>query len=134
MAASETSKDQIFIVDDDAFLVDMYALKFSQGDFKVETSRSTSDALERLRGGYVPDVMVIDLVMPTMDGFQFLEQVRKEKLIPNALVFALSNLSQREDIDRIRNLGATGYIIKASATPSEVVAQVRKAMGEKKTK
>ena len=118
----------ILIIDDDAFLLDMYALKFSQKNFHVTTSSGTIDALEKLRGGYVPDVMVVDLVMPTMDGFEFLEQVKKEELIPDALVMILSNLGQQEDIDRGKSLGAAGFIIKASATPSEVVEKVQDAM------
>lgn len=118
----------ILIIDDDAFLLDMYALKFSQKNFHVTTSGGTIDALEKLRGGYTPDIMVVDLVMPTMDGFEFLEQVKKEGLIPEALIIILSNLGQREDIDRGKKLGAAGFIIKASATPSEVVDKVLDAM------
>lgn len=133
MPKEKNNSYNILIVDDDAFLLDMYSLKFSQKNFHVTTSGGTIDALEKLRGGYVPDVMVVDLVMPTMDGFEFLEQVKKEDLIPDALVMILSNLGQQEDIDRGKKLGAAGFIIKASATPSEVVEKVLAAI-EKKEK
>lgn len=121
---SAQSGHRIFIIDDDVFLLDMYAAKFTQQGFQVSTSSSTIAALEKLRWGEKPEVLLIDLVMPAMDGFTFLEELRKERLVPNALIIILSNLGQKEDIDRSFRLGASGYIIKASATPSEVVGRV----------
>ena len=128
MPKEKNTAHNILIIDDDAFLLDMYALKFSQKDFHVTTSNGTIDALEKLRGGYVPDVILVDLVMPTMDGFEFLAQIKKEDLASHALVIIFSNLGQQEDIDKGKKLGAAGFIIKASATPSEVVERVLSAL------
>jgi DNA-binding response OmpR family regulator len=114
----------ILVIDDDSFLLDMYALKFSQRGFDVTTASGTLLALEKLREGLAPDIIVVDLVMPAMDGFEFLEVVRTENLSKGALVIILSNLGEQDDIDRGLKLGAAGYIIKASATPSEVVEKV----------
>ncbi len=124
----------VFVIDDDAFLLDMYALKFSQKNFQVTSASGTLQALEKLRTGFVPDIIVVDLVMPAMDGFEFLEVVKKDGLAPNALIIILSNLGQQEDIDRGLALGAAGYIIKASATPSEVVAKVLETIEHKESK
>ena len=129
----ESSNHSILIIDDDSFLLDMYALKFSQKNFSVTTASGTLGALEKLRGGLAPEIIVVDLVMPAMDGFEFLEVVRTEGLAEGALVIILSNLGQQEDIDRGLKLGASGYIIKASATPSEVVEKVLETI-EKKSK
>jgi DNA-binding response OmpR family regulator len=118
----------ILVIDDDAFLLDMYALKFSQKNFLVTSASGTLQALEMLRGGLTPQIVVVDLVMPAMDGFEFLEVVRSESLAKGALLIILSNLGQQEDIDRGLALGAQGYIIKASATPSEVVEKVEEAL------
>lgn len=123
---------EVLVIDDDAFLLDMYALKFSQKNFQVSTASGTLEALEKLRGGYVPEIIVVDLVMPAMDGFEFLETVKNEGLAKDALVIILSNLGQQEDIDRGLKLGAAGYIIKASATPSEVVEKVVEAIESRK--
>src|SRR3989338_5372481 len=120
----EKTSYKILVVDDDTFLLDMYASKFSQKGFQITSSPGTLDALEKLRGGYVPDILLVDLVMPEMDGFAFLEQLQKDGLASKALIIVLSNLGQEEDILRAKKLGATGYIIKASATPSEVVGRV----------
>lgn len=124
MPKEKNEKYRVLIIDDDAFLLDMYALKFSQKNFIVETASGTLMALEKLRGGYTPDIIVVDLVMPAMDGFEFLETIHREELAKEALLIILSNLGQQEDIDRGLALGAAGYIIKASATPSEVVEKV----------
>ena len=127
MADETTNGPKVFVIDDDAFLLDMYALKFAQKGFSVTTSGGTLEALEKLRAGYVPEIIVVDLVMPAMDGFEFLETVKNESLAQGALVIILSNLGQQEDIDRGLALGAAGYI-KASATPSEVVEKVQEVL------
>jgi DNA-binding response OmpR family regulator len=133
MAQQTTNGPRVFVIDDDAFLLDMYALKFAQKEFQVTTSGGTLEALEKLRAGYTPDIIVVDLVMPAMDGFEFLEVVKTEALAKGALVIILSNLGQQEDIDRGLALGAAGYIIKASATPSEVVEKVLEVLQKHKT-
>ena len=132
MADETTNGPKVFVIDDDAFLLDMYALKFAQKNFAVTTSGGTLEALEKLRAGFVPEIIVVDLVMPAMDGFEFLETVKNESLAEGALVIILSNLGQQEDIDRGLALGAAGYIIKASATPSEVVEKVQEVLQKHK--
>ncbi len=73
-------KRKILIVDDDSFLLVMYALKFSQQDFEVETALSGAQALEKLSKGLKPDVILMDIIMPEMDGFEVLEKIKKEKI------------------------------------------------------
>lgn len=116
---------KIFIVDDDSFLLDMYALKFSQSGYDVTTALGALPALEKLRaGGFIPDIILLDIVMPVVDGFEFLEKMKAEALAPNALHIVLSNRGQEADIQRAKELGAVGYIVKASTTPAEVITQV----------
>ncbi|OGZ07983.1 MAG: hypothetical protein A2942_02270 [Candidatus Lloydbacteria bacterium RIFCSPLOWO2_01_FULL_50_20] len=122
--AKEKTAHSIFVIDDDTFLLDMYALKFTEEGFQVSTSAGTLEALEKLRGGAAPEIILVDLVTPAMDGFAFLEQLHKENLVPNTLIIILSNLGQQDDINRALKLGAAGYIIKASNTPTEVVNRV----------
>jgi len=114
---------KILIVDDDNFLIDMYALKFSQSGFDVETALGPDIALEKLRGR-VPDILLLDIVMPQMDGFELLEKVNKQGLTKGVCTIILSNRGQQSDVERGKELGAAGYIVKASATPSEVIEQV----------
>ncbi len=122
--AEQNNTHSVLVIDDDSFLLDMYAMKFSQKNFQVTACSGTLEALEKLRTGFKPDIIVVDLVMPAMDGFEFLEVVKNEELGKDVLIIILSNLGQQEDIDKGLALGAAGYIIKASATPSEVVEKV----------
>lgn len=128
MEPAQTPK-KIFICDDDKFLLDMYTYKFKEKGFEVTQAFGSVDALSKLKGGIVPDVMLLDVVMPTMDGFELLGLIKGEKLAPNAKVIILSNLGQPTDIEKGRTLGANGYVIKASATPSEVVEKVMTVLG-----
>lgn len=120
---------KIFIVDDDKFLLDMYTFKFKEKGFDVVQAFGSVDALNKLKGGIVPDIMLLDVVMPMMDGFELLALIKSEKLAPNAKVIVLSNLGQSSDIEKGRALGANGYVVKASATPSEVVEKVLAVLG-----
>lgn len=113
----------VFLVDDDKFLLDMYTLKFKESGCTVEAISDPTAALEKLRKGANPNVILLDVVMPTMNGFEFLEAVRKENLAKGATIIMLTNQGQQEDIDKAMSLGAAGYIIKASAIPSEVLSK-----------
>lgn len=117
---------KVLIVDDDKFLLDMYAIKFSEQQYAVTTALNGTDALAKLSSKEVePDIILLDIVMPGTDGFEVLRQIKEKKLAPQSAVIVLSNLGQKEDIDKGIALGAQGYIVKASATPTEVVAKVK---------
>lgn len=126
------TKQQVLIVDDDKFLLEMYAMKFAEQGFEVRTALSGEATLAQLESGETkPDIILLDIVMPGLDGFELLSKMREKKLISSATVIILSNLGQREDIDKGLSLGADGYIVKASATPSEVVTKVADIMKKK---
>ncbi len=113
----------VLLVDDDRFLLDMYAMKFKGAGCSVEAISDPAAALEKLRGGFAPDIILLDIIMPVVNGFEFLETVRKENLTKSSFIIMLSNQGAQEDIDKATALGAAGYIIKASSIPSEVLAQ-----------
>ncbi len=120
------------IVDDDKFLLDMYSLKFSKTGYEVETSDSTDTALKKIQAGYTPDVLLVDIVMPGMDGIDFVAVLRKEKLVPRAIIIMLTNQGTSEDIGHSQKLDVDGYIVKATTIPSEVLEQVKKICASKK--
>lgn len=116
----------IFIVDDDKFLLDMYKKKFEQDGATVEVAVGPQEALNKLRGGAKPDVLVLDIIMPGMDGVELLGVIRKEKLTPDSIVVMLTNENNRATIDKAKDLGIRGYIVKATSIPTEVVEEIKK--------
>src|SRR3972149_6389313 len=111
----DKTKHKILIIDD---------VKFKEEGFEVELARGGKDALNKIKEGIYPEVVLLDVVMPGMDGFELLEIIRKEKLIPTSKIIILSNLSQKEHLDKGTNLGVADYVVKAYFTPSEVVKKV----------
>ena len=130
----KASQKKILFIDDDKFLLDMYALKFAKAGYEVKTSDSTEGALKMLRDGYSPDVLLCDIVMPGMDGLEFIGVVRKEKLAPVAVVIMLTNQSASDDIGRAKKFGVDSYIVKATTIPSEVLAEVERICAGKSIK
>lgn len=117
-------KKKILIVEDDSFLLDMYAFKFTHNDFEVYTATGSMEALEKLKGGLRPNIILMDVIMPEMDGFKMLEKIKADKLSDNSVKIILSNKNEQDDIDRGKHLGVAGYIVKANSTPGEVINQV----------
>jgi CheY-like chemotaxis protein len=123
-----TATARILLLDDDKFLLDMYAMKFAQQGYTVHTSLSASDALGVLRQGFDADAILFDITMPEMDGFAFLQTLQTERLGEKAKKIILSNQSSDEEREKGKELGADLYIVKANAIPSEVVNMVGEAL------
>jgi CheY-like chemotaxis protein len=116
---------RVFLVDDDRFLLDLYAVKFRNAGHEASVFGGGEELLAALRkeGAVDPDAVLMDLIMPGMGGFETLETIRKEQLAKGSKIIVLSNQGQDSDIERAKQLKVDGYIIKASAIPSEVLAQ-----------
>lgn len=127
----EGNKKKILIVDDDTFLLDMYAFKFSQNNFEVFTAPGGLEVLEKLKEGLHPNIILMDIIMPEMDGFEMLEKINEGNLSPDSVKIILSNKSEQSDVERGNKLGASGYIVKANSTPAEVIDQVATILSKK---
>ncbi|TSD02048.1 MAG: two-component system response regulatory protein [Parcubacteria group bacterium Athens0714_24] len=123
----ENSK-KVLIIDDDEFLLDMYSTKFKESGIGVEISLSAQEALEKIRAGLNPSVVLLDIIMQGMDGFGFLETVKKESLLKDSKIIILSNLGQKGDIEKGLALGAYSYLVKAYYTPSEIVKKAKELL------
>lgn len=129
----ETDKKySILIVDDDKFLLDMYTMKFVENGFVVESASNGPEALQKVDAGLTPDIFLVDIVMPTMDGFELVQHLIQRQKEKRSAIIILSNLGQRGDVEKGLSLGADGYIVKASATPTEVVEKVVEIVSQKK--
>jgi two-component system chemotaxis response regulator CheY len=124
-------KKKILLVDDDSFLLRMYSLKFEKSNYEVTAVLSSQDALNKLKDGLKPDVLIFDVVLPGMDGIDLLSAVRTQHLADQAKCLILSNQGEPSDIDRAKKIGIDGYVVKASSIPSEVVKAVDEILAKK---
>ncbi len=118
-----TAPYRLYLVDDDRFLLDMYAVKFKAAGHEVTAFSGGEEVLKALRESLAPDAILLDIVMPGLTGFEILEAIKREGLAKESKVIVLSNQGQESDIAQAKELGADGYIIKASAIPSEVYTE-----------
>jgi len=116
---------RIYLVDDDRFLLDLYAVKFRNAGHEVSVFGNGEDLLAALRkpNAAMPHAILLDLIMPGIGGFGALETIRNESLAKGAKIIILSNQGQSSEIEKAKRLAADNYIVKASAIPSEVLAE-----------
>ena len=94
---------KILIIDDDTFLLNMYSLKFSKSNYEVITAQNGTDALAKLKDGtYKPDIILIDVIMPGLDGIELLAEIRKLNLVPDSSIIMLTNQSDSADIEKAK--------------------------------
>ncbi len=117
---------KILLVEDEPFLSGMYQTKLKLEGFDVVTALDGEQALEKIQDGKF-DLILLDIMMPKLNGFEVLKSIRKEKgNIAKVPVLMLTNLGQKSDVEQGLLLGANDYIIKANFTPAEVVSKISK--------
>ena len=117
-------KHKIFYIDDDKFLVDMYRDKLEGIGAEVRTRENAIGDFVTEIAEYAPDLVILDVVMPGPDGFEAIQMLKADERTKNLSVVFLTNLGQKEDIGRGLALGAVGYIVMASVTPTEVAQKI----------
>jgi DNA-binding response OmpR family regulator len=115
---------KILVVEDDRFLRELIVKKLNQEGFATETAVDGEEGLSKIKE-IKPDLVLLDLILPTIDGFEVLRKLKEEDLVPSLPVIILSNLGQREDIERGLSLGATDYLVKAHFTPDEIIQKIK---------
>ena len=126
------NKQTILLVEDDPLLIDIYSTKLKEAGFNVEVADSGEKAL-LLLPKVSPMVIIMDIVLPHVDGWELLAAAQKQENLKNTKIVVLSNLGQKEEIEKGILLGADRYLIKAHFTPSQVVQEVRELLGENNT-
>jgi DNA-binding response OmpR family regulator len=124
---------KLLVVEDDPFLSDIYNTKLKQAGYDIDMAMTGEECVQKLASG-VYDLMVLDIVLPQLDGWEVLARVkemRRQNSNPalNGLkIIILSNLGQKEEIKKGLDLGADGFMIKAHFTPSEVAEEINKTL------
>lgn len=118
-------KLKILVVEDDPFIQEMYRRKLMEMGYFVSLACSGKEGLNCLEKE-LANLILLDVVMPVMNGFEMLEILKKDDVYKKIPVILLTNLSQQEDIRKGLVLGAVDYMVKAHFTPSEVVEKIKK--------
>ena len=120
--ANATKK--ILIIEDDKFLRQLIVRKLTEEGYTIFEAVDGEEGVKKAKE-IMPDLILLDLILPGIDGFEVLSQVKSDESAKNIPVVILSNLGQKEDVERGLNLGAVDYLIKAHFTPGEIVEKVR---------
>ncbi|OIO08119.1 response regulator [Candidatus Falkowbacteria bacterium CG_4_9_14_3_um_filter_36_9] len=120
-------KIKILLIEDDSFLLNMYATKFEMENFQVISAEDGVKGL-KLSQEESPDIILLDIILPKLSGFEVLKKIKEDNKLKKIPVILLTNLSQKDDIDKCLQLGAQDYLIKAHFMPSEVVEKIKKIL------
>ncbi|MCX6718710.1 MAG: response regulator [Candidatus Staskawiczbacteria bacterium] len=115
---------KILIVEDDIFLRQLISKKMSSEGFDVSLAVDGADGVKEAKK-IMPDLILLDLVLPTMDGFEVLSKIKADSETGSIPVIILSNLGQQEEISKGLKLGAADFLVKAQLTPEEIVEKVK---------
>lgn len=120
---------KILLVEDDPFLIDIYTTKLVDSGFKVVVAKRGNMALKKIEKEE-PDLVLLDIVLPGMDGWEVLRKINEEDKGENCKIVILSNLGQKEEVDKGLNMGAIEYFIKAHYTPEEITKKIKEILNE----
>lgn len=118
---------KILVIEDDSMISSMYKTKFEASGFIVLTAADGASGLE-LAKKEKPDIIMLDVILPRLDGFSVLEEIKKDEGTKNIPVIMLTNLGTEEDKAKGERLGALDYFVKASLTPGQISEKIKKAL------
>ena len=124
---------KLIIIEDDPFLLSILAEKLKEAGFDIETAIDGEDGLNKIKTGSF-DLVLLDMVLPKIDGFKILEELRDGSQVKKIPVIILSNLYDKNNIDKAILLGAKEYIVKAYNTPEEIVLKIKSFLNKEGVK
>lgn len=123
-------RNKILLIEDSKVVQQMYRSKLTLEQFTVLTADNGMEAI-KLLSQEKPDIILLDLMMPIMDGFKVLQVIKADPKLSGIPVLVFSAKGQPEEVEKALNLGAAGYIVKATTKPNEVIEQIRKVLSQK---
>lgn len=120
------TQKKILIIEDEIILSDLLAKKLKGLNFEVAQAFDGEEGLKKIKE-FKPDLLLLDIVMPKLDGFQLMRKLKESGLLPIPIII-ISNSGQKVELDKARELGASDFIIKAEINPEEVVEKINKLL------
>jgi DNA-binding response OmpR family regulator len=118
---------KILIIEDDKFLRELIVQKLNKEGFNVSEAIDGEEGIKKTKEEK-PDLVLLDLILPGIDGFEVLSRMKKDSSLSSIPVIILSNLGQKEDVEKGLKLGAVDYLIKAHFTPGEIIEKIKVAL------
>jgi len=116
--------EKILVVEDDKFLRELISRKLSDEGFDITQAVDGEDGIEKIKE-VKPDLVLLDLILPSIDGFEVLSRIKEDPSVASIPVIILSNLGQKEEIEKGLSLGAVDFLIKAHFTPGEIIDKIK---------
>jgi DNA-binding response OmpR family regulator len=115
---------KILIVEDDKFLRELIAQKLIKEGYDIVEAIDGEEGIKKIKETS-PDLVLLDLILPGVDGFEVLSRVKADPSLVTIPVIILSNLGQKDDIEKGLKLGAVDYLVKAHFTPGEIIEKIK---------
>ncbi len=119
--------EKILIVEDDKFLRELISQKLVREGYDIAEAIDGEKGIKAVREEK-PDLILLDLILPGIDGFEVLTKIKEDPKIAQIPVIILSNLGQKDDIERGLKMGAVDYLIKAHFTPGEIIEKIKTSL------
>ncbi len=117
----------VLLVEDDPFLIEIYTTKLKESGYNADVAIDGEECFKKI-GESMPDLMLLDIVLPDVDGWEILRKIKGDDKLKNIKIFILSNLGQKEEVEKGIKLGAIKFLIKSHYTPSEVIEEIKKTL------
>ncbi len=125
----ENTNKKILIIEDDEFLRSLTAKRLEKENYAVEAAVDGETGVAAVEGSEPPSLILLDLLLPGLDGFEVLKRIRANEKTKAVPVIIFSNLGQKEDIEKAKALGANDFLIKANFTLDDVVTKIHSLLG-----
>lgn len=114
---------KVLVVEDDTYLGNAYRVKLTKAGYDVRVALDGEEAI-RFANSFVPEIIILDLIMPKRDGFATLEELRHDEKWKTIPIIVASNLGQKEDIEKSMRLGATDFIVKSELDLNDLITKI----------
>lgn len=120
---------KILLVEDEEIMISLLERKLRKDGYEVSVARDGLEGLEKMKEAKKPDLVLLDIVMPKMGGFEVMEKMKDDPELKKIPVIIISNSGQPVELDRAKELGAKDWLIKTEFDPQEVIDKVKKQIG-----
>lgn len=120
---------KILVVEDDIYLLKLYQEVFTKDGFEVKTAEDGQQAMQ-IANEFLPEVILLDLMLPYVDGFAVLEAIKADPKTKDTMVIIATNLDSEKQREKAKSLGAATFLVKSGDTPGKIVEEVRKILSK----